>query len=83
MAQILKTTGEIETIIIDKSQRLIQLQNIVGGFIEIIKLKSNKYMIINEEGKLLNLPVNRLASSIYKQDIIVGNALICDKDEIE
>lgn len=42
-------------------------------------------MVINEEGKVFGLPVNTIASEIYqtagKQDIIVGNALVCDSNK--
>lgn len=37
---------------------LEEAQDYVGGYIEVIDLPNNKVMIVNEEGLLLNLPVN-------------------------
>jgi hypothetical protein len=42
-------------------------------------------MIINEEGKLNNLPYNEIASSLYiygMQDPVVGDVLVMDKQMI-
>ena len=45
-------------------------------------------MIINEEGKLNNLPYNDNATVLYRAnfrnttDFIVGDALLCGKDRI-
>lgn len=43
---------------------LLSLKKYVGGFIEIVRLADNRYMIVNEEGKLYNLPYNMLATQI-------------------
>ena len=45
-------------------------------------------MIVNEEGKLKDLPFNHDATKIYAEtylyrDVIVGNALVCKSTEIE
>ena len=68
---------------------LAELQEIVGGSIEILHLKGKcyKFMIINEEGKLNKLPYNENATILYKlslntDDFIVGDALVCDKSKI-
>lgn len=44
-------------------------------------------MVINEEGKLENLPLNELATAIYQKqvcegDFIVGDVLICKNEEV-
>ena len=55
---------------------LESLQSIVGGYIEAIRF--NEYLLIcNEEGKLKNLPANIL----YRNDIIVGNIIVCRMGE--
>ncbi len=51
---------------------LSELQNAVGGLIEIINLDSSTCMICNEEGKLINLPGNRRLGN----DIIAGTFYI-------
>lgn len=66
---------------------LEELQEFVGGYIEIIDLFDGTLMVINEEGKLKDLPFNIPATLIYSkkygmQDYIVGNALVCDKSQI-
>ena len=86
---IYKTNGEV----IETSPKngtyytLKELQEIVGGSIEIIHLTNNKIMVINDEGKLINLPHNKNATILYKlsfntNDFIVGDALVCDKSKI-
>lgn len=61
---------------------LKELQEIVGGSIELVSIDSETTMIINEEGKLDNLPYNIIATNVakkalFKNDYICGNALVC------
>ena len=51
---------------------LKNLQSIVGGLIEIVALENNADLICNEEGKLLNLELNRKVG----QDVIAGTFII-------
>ena len=60
---------------------LKELQEFVNGYIEIITF-DDFIMVINEEGKLQNLPLNIVATKLYQSyydetDYIVGNCLIC------
>jgi hypothetical protein len=81
MALILKTDGSNE-VITSKKLSLEQLQKIVGGYIEIVKIPYSKnFLIINEEGIMYNLPVNNEATKLFKQQI-VGNVVMCTKSEI-
>ena len=71
------TPVEIET---DGS--LTELQNLVGGYIEAPCLFPDVDIIINEEGKLMNLPYNRWLSHNGKFiDILVGNIVIIAHDD--
>ncbi len=57
---------------------LKQLQALVGGYIEIVRLPENiGELIINENGKIEKLPVNPIASMLYRQsaDPIVGTVV--------
>ena len=54
-------------------------QEFVGGYVEGITFPNGDYLIINEEGSLYGLPVNRDASIIAKREI-VGNAVILTGD---
>ena len=59
---------------------LEELKTIVGGYIEIVPLGDERIMVVNEEGRLLNLPHNYTASritSVLGIVDIVGNVLVC------
>lgn len=43
---------------------LQELQNAVGGYIEMIYLADGRFMVVNEEGRLLGLPFNRIATRL-------------------
>ena len=53
MATLLKSNGE-ETNVLPKNKtdfKLVELQNYVGGLIEIVKTNDGRTMVINEKGK--------------------------------
>ena len=61
---------------------LKSLQNTVGGYIEVISmdhLDPNIILICNEEGKIRDLPVNRILYNRYGNalDYIAGTFMIC------
>lgn len=69
-----------------------EMKGIVGGRIEIIYPKSSHgaVMVINEEGKLIGLPLNTTASAIWLEsgetlpgDYIVGVALLCHDSQLQ
>ena len=51
---------------------LKEMQKVVGGLIEYVELEHNVDLICNEEGKLLNLELNRLIGN----DVIAGTFFI-------
>ena len=58
---------------------LSDAQKFVGGYVEVVKVRDG-ILIIDEEGKLKDKPVNEVASKMYAdphgdQDIIVGDAI--------
>lgn len=63
---------------------LEQAQSIVGGYVEVIPLKNGKIMILNEEGKLKDLTLNRQATDLAHEsylpadDYIVGHVIVCE-----
>ena len=64
------------------SDVLTCLQNRVDGYIQAIPwglVMSHWLMVINEEGKLKDLPRNDVATELYDSDwdYIVGNAVLC------
>lgn len=89
MRKIIKSTGEtIE--VSPKSQKgftLKELQELVQGSIEVIPLGTKSLMVINEDGKILELPYNEKATQIYRtyyttNDFIVGDVLICNSKDV-
>jgi len=81
MAKILFTNGKIKDL--DYMALTLDLMhNIVGGYIEMIPLPEDEFIICNEDGTRLGLPINKKASDLYKKDIIVGDVIIAKKNEI-
>ena len=66
---------------------LQELQGFVGGYIEMVFLNDTRIMVVNEEGKLDELPINVRATEIIRQagilDTIVGDALVCSSKLIK
>ena len=58
---------------------LEEKQKIVGGLIEFVELEHNVDLICNEEGKILNLEMNR----VIENDIICGTFIIAGQHEGE
>lgn len=61
------------------------LQEKVGGWIECAYIDDNT-LVVNEEGKLKDLPLNRVASGIWQAhfgdgDVIVGDAVYITKPD--
>ena len=98
MAQLIMVDGTIKNIVPNNGESfsLDEMQAFVGGNIEHVDLawlKKNgqidpdiedDHLIVNEEGKLRGLPINRAATSIVAGlDIIVGPALLCNSEEFK
>lgn len=58
------------------------LQDLVGGYIETVKV-GDVVIICNEEGKLKGLPINFLVNANGYIDVIVGPAIFCREKGIE
>jgi len=85
MAVIIKICGKKENIEPkdEKVFSLKELQEAVGGYIELVSIDDGKLMVVDEEGKLkADAQVNEEASRIAGQQI-VGQVLIIDKNQIE
>lgn len=93
-AELIKTDGSVMEVMPfggKKSFSLKELQEIVGGSIDIQRLpKSKKKLVLNESGKLIGLPVNKVASKLWRENYpiteypfnndgtIVGDVIVCD-----
>lgn len=75
----------------DQKPDLKKLQELVGGYIEIVTIKADELvpvgsqLIVNENGLMTGLPLNSAASQIYRstcrpeyqdQAVIVGDAVL-------
>ena len=67
--------------------QLDELQGIVEGYIEIVRLGRTRCMVVNEEGHILRKPYTHLATLVAYEsgvmDVIVGNVLVCDINMIK
>ena len=71
-----------------KTFALTEMQEIVGGYVEPIRLNDGRMIIVDEDGKSKDKAVNIPATNIlrrdhYTTDYIVGTAIVCDADMIE
>jgi len=81
VAQLIKSTGMVTTVTIPKKDSLPVMQAAVGGLIEYVYIRYNRkktIMVVNEEGRLIGLPINPIASLIAGQPI-VGDVLLLTK----
>ena len=74
---------------------LKEAQEFVGGYVEGISFPNGDYLIINEEGKLIGLPLNPEATALWRatfdndnyitgrKDFVVGNAILIKKDALK
>ena len=64
-----------------------ELQGFVGGYIEVVDLRDGRFLVCNENGKLIGLYANVEATALLKQvnkyDYIVGDALVCTYEQIK
>ena len=71
-----------------KTFELDELQGIVDGNFEIVRLRDGRIIIVDEDGKLKDKAVNIPATNImrrdhYTTDYIVGTAIVCDSDMVD
>ena len=71
-----------------KTFKLAELQGIVDGNIDIVRLNDGRMIIVDEDGKskdkAVNIPTtNILRRDHYTTDYIVGTAIVCDADMVE
>jgi hypothetical protein len=79
-------TTAAEFKIIDDSKdepSLEQAQEFVGGYVEGITFPNGDYLIINEEGKLIGLPLNPEATALWRATFDNDNYVTGRKDFVE
>lgn len=91
MAAIIKVNGETTDVRPKNGTdfSLEEMKEIVGGYIEVLFLEGGDLMVVNEDGKNQNLPLNTEATEIidgdiyYDGDVIVGDVLLCGRNQIK
>jgi len=73
------------TILTKAPPTLEEVQELVGGWVEMITLDNGDQMLFDEDGKLKGLPINEVATrlarpAIFDQDYIVGHAVVLRDD---
>ena len=90
MAKWIKTSGEMIEVYPKNDGEVFSLEELkgfVGGYIEFVSLNDHQVLVVNEDGKLMNLPYNHIATEVYNiafqpnRDVIVGDALLCELDK--
>ena len=72
-----------------KDYDLKELQEIVGGCIEIIELCDDMIMVINDDGKFTCEPnpcataLAKICGSIFPDDYIAGDVLVCHSELVK
>ena len=98
MEKIKVNTDKNEFKIIKRSKdepTLEQAQKFVGGMVQGITFPNGDYLIINEEGKLMDLPLNPEATALWRmtfdndnyitgrKDFVVGPAILIKKQALK
>lgn len=81
-------TGKPQKVNIPDDNTLHGLQDLVGGFIEIVRprlLPRDWVMIVDDEGKLKDCEVNALGTILYHSpwDTINGDIVLCREDLVD
>ena len=86
-----------EFLIIDDKKNEPQykaVSDFVGGMVECVQFPNGDLLLLNEEGKLMGLPVNEKASELWSKtftkdkyafghdDFVVGPAIVIQKDAL-
>jgi len=91
MALLLKAAGGVEEVHPAhgrSSFTLAELQAFVGGYIETVRTVGGQWLVLNEDGKCLELAPNERATGILlvsgglPSDVVVGDVLLADRVEI-
>lgn len=91
MAVLLSANGSSRAIVPaggGASFKLAELHTIVGGYIQAVPLPDGRYLVCNEDGKRLELPVNEAATRALHaaggmpSDLVVGEVLIASDQEL-
>ena len=90
------TTAEQFKLITDKKDEpdYKAVSKFVGGMVEVVQFPNGDLLLLNEEGKLMGLPLNPEATALWRShftkdkyafghdDFVVGPAIVIQKDAL-
>lgn len=89
MARLIKSNGK-EILMFPENEgvfKLREVQEVIGGDVEILPIEIDSVMIIHKDCELKHLTFNKRATDIAFQNnvfrCIIGDVLICASEEIE
>lgn len=65
-ALLINTNGSIEVIHLDPTDELSQLQTAVGGYVQAVYPNPDTTLWLNEDGRILELPINQPATEVWE-----------------
>jgi len=71
--------GPVRLAELSEGNLLAELQGLVGGYVERVRLTPTLDMLVNEEGRLLRLPANALATRMVGAAIL-GDVVLLGND---
>lgn len=82
MVRLIRTNGIVEEVAPKNGNKfeLKELQDYVGGYIEVVQIPEDNSLIaiVNEEGLLKRLPYNSAANLMFGLEL-VGDIIICPR----
>jgi hypothetical protein len=89
MKTALRINTDFTTEVLDlEAEEYNQLSGAVGGLIQPVDLREDLSIVVNEEGKLIGLPVNLIGCHLWeraygKTDVIVGDVVFTGGTDYE
>jgi hypothetical protein len=91
MATLIPADEATKVTTITTPEGLDEWQRLVDGYIEMVTLPDGRVFVVNEEGKLRGLPMNRRATALWYEavpaargvDVLVGDVVLCAEGEID
>ena len=80
---IIRPNDEAEVVYTSVDMTLEFMQSIVGGYIEVLRLKRGLVLVMDEDGKLKANPrINRIATELARlpYDVVVGTTFLCREE---
>lgn len=79
-ATVVKVDGSVQEL--DHRPTLKEAQQIVGGWIELVKVGGNKTLVVDDEGKMKNKLTNKVITDKYGSSIyggyVVGDVIVLE-----